>query len=86
VPGRAAFRTPRREAQGIDGVKIIGGAIVVFGWLYVHWFAMNRSTDALAVAARRGLSPFRVARPYNRLGVDARCDIWTLCGVFVGAL
>ena len=70
----------------IDGLRIIGGAIVVFGWLYVHWFAQSRSTDALAVAARRGLSPFRVARPYNRVGVDARCEIWTLCGVFAGAL
>ena len=40
----------------------------------------------MVIAKRRGLSPYRVAHPYNRWGVDARCDIWTLCGAFVGAL
>jgi hypothetical protein len=39
-----------------------------------------------AIAHRHGLSPLRVAPPYNRPGVDARCEIWTLCGAFVGAL
>ena len=77
---------PRREAQGIDGVKVIGGAIVVFGWMYVHWVGMGRGSHAMVVAPAAGLSPYRIARPYNRWGVDTRCDIWTLCGAFVGLL
>jgi hypothetical protein len=29
--------------------------------MHIRWAAMGRSTDALGVAARRGLSPFRIA-------------------------
>jgi len=66
--------------------KVIGGTIVVFGLLFIRWAEMGRSPDSMGVAARRDLSPFRIARPYNRWGIDARCDIWTLCGVFIGAV
>jgi divalent metal cation (Fe/Co/Zn/Cd) transporter len=54
--------------------------------MYIHWAAMDRSPDAIGAAARHDLSPFRIARPYNRWGVDVRCDIWTLCGAFIGVL
>jgi hypothetical protein len=66
--------------------KAIGAGIIVFGSMYIRWAMLGRSPDAIGVAARRGLSPFRIARPYNRWGVDARCDIWTLCGAFIGVL
>jgi uncharacterized membrane protein YfcA len=85
-PGRTVWEVRAEEAQDIDGLKIVGGAIVVFGWLYVDWVGIGRGSHAMVVAARHGLSPYRIARPYNRWGVDARVDIWTLCGAFVGAL
>ena len=58
----------------------------MLGWMYVHWAKMGQFGDAAVIARRQGLSPFRIVRPYNRWGVDARCDIWTLCGGFVGVL
>ena len=65
---------------------MIGGSIVVLGWMCVPWLSIGKGSEAMVIAARRGVSPYRVAPPYNRWGVDVRCDIWTLCGAFVGVV
>ena len=78
--------TRTKGAQSIEALKVIGGSVVVLGWMCIHWFSIGQFRDARVIAARRGLSTFRIAPPYNRWGVDARCDMWTLCGSFVGVL
>jgi hypothetical protein len=69
-----------------DVLKAIGAAVIVLGTMHIRWVMIGSSADAMGVAARRGLSPWRIAGPYNRWGVDARCDIWTLFGAFIGVL
>jgi hypothetical protein len=67
-------------------VKIIGGGALALALMSIRWVAVGWSTRAMRVARVRGLSLYRVPPPYDRWGIDARCDRWTIYGGCVGAV
>lgn len=70
----------------MEAVKVIAGGVIGLGSITIRWVMSGWSTRALRESRVNGLSMFRVVPPYNRFGVSARCEVWTLFGAFIGAL
>lgn len=70
----------------MEAVKVIAGGVIGLGSITIRWVMSSWSTRALRLARVNGWNMVRVAPPYNRFGVSARCEVWTLFGAGNGAL